>query len=182
MVKISRNIPLLAVITLLTMALTGCGYKMMEAKSSSSNNVSASPRPVYLENLKDMSRTPLYGAFVRRELARRTLERADVALKKGSKALLLTVTLSTLVEEPRAFTGEGHPAEYLLKNIANISVHEGKELLLTSTINVRREFATGTNVSEIRLNKERAMKFLAEDLAGQILRRIYVAKLKGNKK
>lgn len=158
--------PLAALLALtLALALAGCGYRLVGSGERGGRSL------VSLVKFDDESREPLFGPTVVRQLARRGVERMDLAF--GDGGYRLTVRLLGIDETARAFNRTQSPAEYLLVARADVLLSEG-DVVIWKNLNLtaRREFTTGLDIASTRANKNMALEHLADDLSGQILRRV----------
>lgn len=159
-----RKLPALLLLAAL-LALAGCGYHLVGGGGKANRSV------VSLVQFDDESREPLFGPTVVRELARRGVERMD--LRFGDGGYNLTVRLWGLEETARAFSRSETPAEYLVVARADVTLSDGQKVIWKNmNLTVRREFTAGLDIASTRTNKNRALEYLADDLAGQILRRV----------
>jgi hypothetical protein len=128
--------------------------------------------PLAVDGVEDRSREPLFGAMLREGLTRRGLDGAEVVVKReGEAGLVLHVVITDLGESPRAFNVANLPREYLLTAKADAVVFRGSETVWKGKdIGARREFPAGEDIDGTRRNKDRALRILADDLAGEILR------------
>lgn len=147
----------------------GCSYRLVGAGGG------AETVGLSLSKFDDRSREPLFGPKVVRELARRGLQRAELAVgAEGGYGLELR--LLELSETPRAFNRTNVPSEYLLSAKADIFLLKGSRVVWKNMgASARRSFAAGVDVASTAASRERALDSLAEELAGEILRRSSLA-------
>jgi hypothetical protein len=157
--------------------LFGCGYRVTSGDAVGRVGGAHSTIKMVIGSVDDRSREPLLGALVRQGLARRGMERSDVVIVNSSSKELdgvyvLSVELGKLWEDARASTISDGSREYLLRGLADATVKRaGETVWLGRNIMARREFARGEDVDAIVFNKDRALKLLADDLAGEVMRR-----------
>lgn len=158
----------LALLAALLLLASGCSYRMIGAGSGEAAGIR-------LASFDDRSREPLFGPRVLRELTRRGLERTDVAVG-GAGGYSLELRLLELAESPRAFNRTNVPSEYLLVARADaFLVRGGATVWKNVDATARRSFPAGGDVATTNANRERAMLALADELAGEVLRRASVA-------
>jgi outer membrane lipopolysaccharide assembly protein LptE/RlpB len=178
--------PLFAV--LLALCLSGCGYRFTTGEVAAGGSDAPRTIKLVIGSVDDRSREPLLGAMVRQGLARRGVERSDVAIVTSSSEAsdyryVLTLELKELYESARASTVSAGSREYLLTVAADATVKRGDEVVwIGRNISARREFSRGDVIDDIRFNKEKALKLLADDLAGEAMRRALLGIRKGAKK
>ncbi len=176
--RLAANPLALILATLLALSTAGCGYRFIDSSELTDARVS-------IGSVEDRSREPIFGAMVRARLAERSIGRSDVKTvsRSDSTAPRLDVKLNTLTETARAYREDGYPREYLLKvsGDATLTTSDGVVVWTQANISVRREFGSGTDVNITRANKDRALKLLADDLAGEILRRVAVGRWEAGK-
>lgn len=158
----------LTILAALLLLLSGCAYHMVGSGSGE-------PVGVRLSRFDDQSREPLFGPRVLRELARRGLERTDVAVgAEGGYGMELR--LLELTESPRAFNRTNVPSEYLLVAKADTYLVKGGQTVWKNLeATARRSFPAGGDIATTNSNRERAMLALADELATEVLRRASVA-------
>lgn len=163
---------------LLLPLFSSCGYHVTSGEGLGRIDGAARTIKMAIGSVDDRSRDPLLGALVRQGLARRGVERSDVVIvdnpseEELSGVYVLSAQLGTLWEEARASTVAAGSREYLLRGSGDATVKSaGETVWLGRNITARREFATGSDVDSIVFNKDRALKLLADDLAGEIMRR-----------
>lgn len=156
--------PLAAIAALLIFA-SGCAYHMVGAGDE------GDAVGLRLAQFDDQSREPLFGPRLLREMARRGLERSELAVgREGGYGL--EVRLLKLTEAPRAFNRTNVPSEYLLVAKADTFLVKGGETVWKNLgATARESFPAGADIASTNANRERAMLVLAENLAGEILRR-----------
>ena len=148
----------------------GCGYRVLGGAGQ--GGFAGVPEVRYaLENFEDLSREPLFGPLVLRELQRRGITRTDFSLERSGGGTL-KVVLNGLNEAPRAFNVTNHPTEYLLTAVADAILKKDGKTVGTTTVTATREFAAGTDVGHARANKDAALELLASDLADRLAARI----------
>lgn len=158
----------LALLAAILLLIAGCSYRMIGAGSGEAEGIR-------LARFDDQSREPLFGPRVLRELARRGLERTDVAMG-GEGGYSMELRLLELTESPRAFNRTNVPSEYLLVAKADTYlVKGGATVWKNMEATARRSFPAGGDVATTNANRERAMLALADELAGEVLRRASVA-------
>lgn len=161
--------PLLLFAALILSLLTGCGYTLVGAKGEE-------PVSVSLTRFDDLSREPLYGPQVMRELSRRGIERSDIALDRGGDGLFLQIVLKDVAERPHGFDRSNQPSAYLLVSTADLYLKRGeKEVWKALGVSARTDFTAGEDIASMRANKNVALRALADSLAGEVLRRVVAA-------
>ena len=153
----------------LMILMSGCGYRLLGAGAKPAGAA------VTIGELDDRSREPIFGALLRTALATQAVERGELRLVPAgtSGALTLETTVNTLAEQGRAYIAGGLPREYLLTIQADAVLRDdqGEAAWKVRNVQARREFHAGADLNQTRANKDMALRQLAADLAGELLRR-----------
>lgn len=158
-----------AALLALALALSGCGYRLVGGGG-------APARPVHVGSVADESGEPLFGASLRAALARQVVDRPEAALGSpgGAGVWRLSATALSAQETAVAYVAGDRPRLYLLaaEADARLEAPDGRVVWKGLRLRAEREFVAGDTVEQTKVQKNAALRLLAEDLAREVLRRV----------